>query len=69
MKENDKMVWAMAISGAVTGGILNYQNQTKEAPPEPVPVVQTQEQPQPPEAPKASKPQAKELEQNNNNAK
>lgn len=52
MKDDNKMVWAMAISGAVTGGILNYQAQTKEAPPEPVPVVQTVEQPQPPEAPK-----------------
>ncbi len=51
MKENDKMVIAMAISGAVAGGILDYQNQTK-APPPPPPMVQevkTVEQPKPPE--------------------
>jgi len=51
MKENDKMIIAMAISGAVAGGILDYQNQTK-APPEPTPVVETvkvEEQPKAPE--------------------
>ncbi len=42
MKENDKMVIAMAISGAVAGGILDYQNQTK-APPPPPPVVKPAE--------------------------
>jgi len=51
MKENDKMVIAMAISGAVTGGILNYQAQTKETPPEPPPIVKQVEQADQPKLP------------------
>jgi len=50
MKDNNKMIIAMAISGAVAGGIMDYQNQTK--PPEPPPVVQevkTVDQPKTPE--------------------
>jgi hypothetical protein len=45
MKDNDKMIYAIAISSAVASGILNYKQQTM--PPEPTPVVQTVEQPKP----------------------
>jgi len=50
MKENDKMIYAIAISSAVASGILNYKEQTKV--PDTPPVVQTapqQEQPKQPE--------------------
>ena len=50
MKDNDKMIYAIAISSAVASGIMNYKEQTKV--PEPVPVVQQapqQEQPKQPE--------------------
>jgi len=57
MKENDKMIYAIAISSAVAGGILDYQKQTK--PPETPPVVQTVEQPKAPEL--------KEQNKDNNN--
>lgn len=51
MKESDKMLIAMGISGAITGAILDYQSQTKK-PPEPVPVVETVKQPEQPPPPK-----------------
>lgn len=40
------MIYAIAISSAVASGILNYREQTK--PPEPPPVVQTEQQPEQP---------------------
>lgn len=45
MKENDKMIYAIAISSAVASGILNYKAETK--PPEPTPVVIKAEEPKP----------------------
>jgi hypothetical protein len=45
MKENDKMIYAIAISSAVASGILNYREHSKL--PEPTPVVVTVEQPKP----------------------
>jgi hypothetical protein len=50
MKDNDKMIYAIAISSAVASGILNYKEQTK--PPEPPPVVKPAEQPPPDAKPK-----------------
>lgn len=49
MKDNDKMIYAIAISSAVASGILNYKEQTKPA--EPAPVVVKVEQPKPPAEP------------------
>lgn len=49
MKDNNKMIIAMAISGAVAGGIMDYQNQTK--PPEPAPIVKQVEQADQPKLP------------------
>jgi hypothetical protein len=51
MKDDNKMIIAMAISGAVTGGILDYQSRTK--PPEPAPIVETVKQVDQREQPKA----------------
>jgi len=52
MKDNNKMIIAMAISGAVAGGIMDYQNQTKETPPpEPPPIVKQVEQADQPKLP------------------
>jgi hypothetical protein len=50
MKDNDKMIYAIAISSAVASGIMNYQTETKT--PEPTPAVIKVEQPPPPPPPK-----------------
>lgn len=49
MKENDKMIYAIAVSSAVASGILNYKEQTKL--PEPTTVVVTVQQPEAPKLP------------------
>jgi len=57
MKENDKMIYAIAISSAVASGIMNYQAETK--PPEPTPIVTKAEQPSEPPKPPPKPPEAK----------
>ena len=53
MKDNDKMIYAIAISSAVASGIMNYKEQTKT--PEPPPKVFKAEEPKPPPKPPESK--------------